>query len=81
MIKISRNTVLIIIQDLMFDVSIAIGIGNSRAISASKIMKTAAIKKNREEKGCRAEFFGSNPHSNGDLFSRSSLIFFGARWR
>ena len=24
---------------------------------------------------CRAEFLGSNPHSNGDLFSRSSLIF------
>jgi hypothetical protein len=34
------------------------------------------IKKNRDEKGSRAEFFGSNPHSNGDLFSRSSLIFF-----
>jgi hypothetical protein len=41
-----------------------------------KIMKIAAIKKNRDEKGSRAEFFGSNPHSNGDLFSRSSLIFF-----
>ena len=27
--------------------------------------------------GNRAEFFESNPHSNGDLFSRSSLIFFG----
>jgi hypothetical protein len=26
--------------------------------------------------GSHAEFFGSNPHSNGDLFSRSSLIFF-----
>jgi hypothetical protein len=39
-------------------------------------MKITAIKKNRDEKGSRAEFFGSNPHSNGDLFSRSSLIFF-----
>jgi hypothetical protein len=62
MIKISGNTVLIIIQDLMFDVSIVIGIGNSSAISISKIMKITAIRKNRDEKGSRAEFFGSNPH-------------------
>ena len=54
-----------------------IGIGNSSAISISKIMKITAIKKNRDEKGSLAEYFGSNPHSNGDLFSRSSLIFFG----
>ena len=53
-----------------------IGIGNSKAISTSKIMKITAIRKNRDEKGSRAEFFGSNPHSNGDLFSRSSLFFF-----
>jgi hypothetical protein len=52
----------------MFDVSIVIGNGNSSAISTSKIMKITAIKKNRDEKGSRAEFFGSNPHSNGDLF-------------
>jgi hypothetical protein len=38
-----------------------------------------AIRKNRDENGSRAEFFGSNPHSNGDLFSRSSLIFFEIR--
>jgi len=66
-------------HDFMFDVSIVIGIGRSRAISTSKIMKITAIKKNRDEKGSRAEFFGSNPHSNGDLFSRSSLIFFEIR--
>jgi hypothetical protein len=52
------------------------GIGNSSAISTSKIMKITAIKKDRDEKGSRAEFFGSNSHFNGDLFSRSSLIFF-----
>ena len=52
------------------------GVGSSNAISTSKIMKITAIRKNRDEKGSRAEFFGSNPHSNGDLFSRSSLIFF-----
>ena len=60
----------------MFDVNIVIGIGNNSAISASKIMKITAIKMNPDEKGSRAEFFGSNPHSNADLFSRSSLIFF-----
>jgi len=65
-----------IIHDLMFDVIMVIGMGSSRAISTSKIMKITAIKKNRDENGSRAEFFGSNPHSNGDLFSRSSFIFF-----
>ena len=51
------------------------GMGNSNVIYRSKIMKITVIKKNRDEKGSRAEFFGSNPHSNGDLFSRSSFIF------
>lgn len=50
--------------------------GNSSAISTSKIMKITAIRKNRDENGSRAEFLGSKPHSNGDLFSRSSFIFF-----
>jgi hypothetical protein len=35
-----------------------IGIGNSSAISTSKIVNITAIKKNRDEKGSRAEFFG-----------------------
>jgi len=65
-----------IIHDLIFDVIIVIGIGSSSAISTSKIIKITAIRKNRDENGSHAEFFGSNPHSNGDLFSRSSLIFF-----
>lgn len=60
---------------MIFDVIIVIGMGSSSAISTSKIIKITAIKKNRDEKGNRAEFFGSNPHSNGDLFSRSSVIF------
>jgi hypothetical protein len=76
MIRIARNTVLINIHDLMFDVIMVIGIGSKSAISTSKIMKITAIRKNRDENGIRAEFFGSNPHSNGDLFSRSSFIFF-----
>ena len=60
----------------MFDVIMVISIGNSSAISTSKIMKITAIKENRDEKGSRVEFLGSNQHSNWDLFSRSSLIFF-----
>lgn len=46
-----------------------------RAISTSKIRKIIAIKKNRIEKGSRAELIGSNPHSKGDDFSRSIVAF------
>lgn len=35
-----------------------------------------AIKKNRIEKGSRDELNGSNPHSNGEFFSRSMITFF-----
>ena len=58
MIRISRDSDLIIIHDLMFDINIVIGIGNSSAISTSKIVKIAAIKKNRDEKCSRAEILG-----------------------
>lgn len=34
-----------------------------------------AIIKNRIEKGSRDESIGSNPHSNGDDFSRSVVVF------
>jgi hypothetical protein len=34
-----------------------------------------AIKKNRKENGRRDELLGSNPHSKGDLFSRSTMEF------
>lgn len=46
-------------------------IGKIITISISKIRNNTAIKKNCDEKGIRDEFFGSNPHSNGDIFSRS----------
>jgi hypothetical protein len=52
-----------------------IGMGNNKAISTLKIMKIPAIRKNCDENGSRAEFFGSNVQSNGDLFSQSSLFF------
>lgn len=50
--------------------------GKRRAISTSKIRKITAIKKNRRENGLREDEFGSNPHSNGELFSRSEISFF-----
>lgn len=45
-------------------------------ISTSKIKKIIEIKKNRTEKGIREESIGSNPHSKGDVFSRSRTVFF-----
>ena len=53
--------------------------GISRVISTSKIRKIIAIKKKRRENGSRADPLGSNPHSNGDLFSRSEIIFLANR--
>ena len=50
--------------------------GNRRTISTSKIRKIIANKKNRKEKGKRADLIGSNPHSKGDLFSRSLIARF-----
>lgn len=38
--------------------------------------KIIVIKKNRRENGRREDDFGSNPHSKGEFFSRSMLIFF-----
>jgi len=36
----------------------------------SNTMKIIARRKNRIENGIRAVWLGSNPHSNGDVFSR-----------
>lgn len=52
-----------------------IGVGRIRVISTSKIRKITAIKKNRKEKGIRADLLGSNPHSKADGFSRSCVFF------
>jgi len=51
-------------------------IGRRIAISISKIKKIIAIKKNRREKGRRAEDLGLKPHSKGEDFSRSIIDFF-----
>lgn len=47
------------------------GRGTNKTISMSNTTKMIANKKNRVEKGIRAVWFGSNPHSKGDIFSRS----------
>lgn len=46
------------------------GSGKRSTTSTSKIKKMSARRKNRREKGVRAEPFGSNPHSYGEPFSR-----------
>jgi len=51
-----------------------IGIGISRTISISNTRKMTASRKNRIENGMRADRKGSNPHSNGDSFSRLFVI-------
>lgn len=48
------------------------GAGINKTISISNTKKITAKRKNRIEKGIRALFLGSNPHSNGEHFSRSS---------
>jgi hypothetical protein len=54
----------------MFEVIVKIGIGINKTISISNTIKIIANRKNRIEKGIRALWLGSNPHSNGDDFSR-----------
>jgi hypothetical protein len=56
-----------------------IGKGSKMAISTSKIRKMIAIMKNRREKGIRDVENGENPHSKGEVFSRSKLVFFPKR--
>lgn len=50
------------------------GSGRRSAISRSKSRNRIATRKNRMEKGSRAEPRGSNPHSYGDSFSESGFI-------
>jgi hypothetical protein len=68
--------ILVIIHHHILEYLKIIIIGRIRAISTSKIRKIIVIRKNRIEKGNRDEFIGSNPHSNGEVFSRSFIVFF-----
>jgi len=50
------------------------GSGIASTISMSKMIKIIPKRKNRREKGIRAEFLGSKPHSKGEIFSRSLIV-------
>lgn len=52
------------------------GMGIIKVISTSKIKKIIAIKKNCIENGVREKNCGLNPHSKGEIFSRSIKDFF-----
>ena len=58
-----------------FPTEIATASGRRSVISTSKIRKITAIRKNRREKGNRADPLGSKPHSKGEAFSRSIIVF------
>jgi hypothetical protein len=74
--KIIIKIILVIVHQIILEFLNNIIIGKIRAISTSKIKKIIVIKKNRIENGIREEFIGSNPHSKGDVFSRSFIVFF-----
>jgi hypothetical protein len=74
--KIKIKITLVTDHHIKLEVLKIIIIGKIRAISTSKIKKIIVIKKNRIEKGRRDEFIGSKPHSKGDVFSRSFIVFF-----
>lgn len=62
-----------IVVEVMFNVII---IGIIIVISTSNTRNKVATKKNWIENGIRGDLLGSNPHSNGDIFSRSIFLFF-----
>jgi hypothetical protein len=67
MVRINRNTDLISIHALVFDVNIITGIGNNSAISTSKIMKITVIRRNRDENSSRSEILGRT-HIQMEIF-------------
>lgn len=69
-----KNKEVIIRDKFKFDLKKIKGI--SKVISISKIKKIRLIIKNWILKGIRFIDKGSNPHSNGDNFSRSWNVFF-----
>lgn len=76
MIRMIKKIIVVIVHVKILETLKIKIIGRIKAISTSKIKKIIIIKKKRIEKGNREEFIGSNPHSNGDLFSRSLNVFF-----
>lgn len=72
--RIRRNRSIAAMAAGVFSIVGRMGIGSSSTISTSNTMKIIASRKNRIENGIRAVFFGSNPHSNADDFSRSLFV-------
>jgi hypothetical protein len=70
---------MIIAVTLAFRVKMLAAAGRIKVSSTSKIKKMTAIRKNWVERGRRAELMGSNPHSNGEGFSRSLNSFLARR--
>jgi len=70
MIKINVKIVVLIRRIDILLIDERIGIGINKTISISNTIKIIAKRKNRIEKGIRALWLGSNPHSKGDDFSR-----------
>lgn len=64
---------------VIFVVWVKITMGSNRVISISKIRKIMDTRKNWTLKGSRFNDCGSNPHSNGDDFSRLNNDFFDSR--
>lgn len=75
-IKIKIKEILIEIHEVKDVENMLIIEGRINTISTSKIKKIIVIRKNCSEKGIREDDFWSNPHSNGDNFSRSKKDFF-----
>lgn len=73
MIKIRENNDRLIRRMDILEVMDKIGIGTNKTISMSKTMKIIASRKKRIENGIRALWLGSNPHSNGEAFSRFEI--------
>lgn len=69
------KNIIINLKLIIFEIFKVKIIGIKRVISTSKIKKITAIKKKCNENGIREDLLGSNPHSNGDLFSRSVNLF------
>ena len=59
----------------MFNIDIEITTGIIITNSTSKTKKMTAIRKKCLENGIREDSIGSNPHSKGEFFSRSIILF------
>lgn len=80
-IKINKNKYIIIYICIIFIFTIIIIIGIIITNSTSKIKKITAIIKKCLENGIRDDSNGLNPHSNGDIFSRSIIDLYEIKYK